>query len=106
MGAITVTTFDEYFAARDQREEARRELLAIAEHMNRLADTLRDARGVRLNETTGYTGPPPNHIIVHRDDLVAWDRLEAAVRAFTRADDAFRRIAADLTPEQRRQIER
>jgi hypothetical protein len=101
-----VATTDEYFAARDQRDGAKAELEAIAQRLSDLASTLHDPRGVRLNEKTAYKGPPPNHRIVDRDDLVPWDRLEAAVRAFTRADDAFRRIDADLTLDQRRQLRR
>jgi hypothetical protein len=97
-------TLEEYFAARDTRDGARAQLDAIAQKLSALAATLRDPRGVRLNEVTGYAGPPPNHISVDRDALVSWDQLEAAVRAFTQADDAFRRMDANLTPEQRRNI--
>jgi hypothetical protein len=99
-------TTDEYYAARDERDGARAQLDAVAQKLSALASTLRDPRGVRLNERTAYAGPPPNHIIVDRDDLVSWDRVEAAVRAFTQADDSFRRIDSNLTPDQRRQISR
>jgi hypothetical protein len=105
-GGRTVATLDEYFAARDQRDAARRGLNAIADQLDRLANILRDPRGVRLNKMTAYKGPPPDHIIVDRDELVPWDRLEPAIEAYTRGDDAFRRIESNLTPEQRRQISR
>ena len=101
-----MATTEECFAARDQRDSARAHLNELADHLGRLANTLRDPRGVRLTEKTAYRGPPPNHMIVDRDDLVSWDRLEAAVRAFTRADDAFRSIDANLTLDQRRQLRR
>ena len=101
-----MATTEEYFAARDQRDATRAELEAIAHRLSELASTLRDPTGVRLPEKTVYRGPPPHHTIVDRDDLVPWNRLEAAVRSFTRADDAFRYIDANLTLEQRRQLRR
>jgi hypothetical protein len=101
-----MVTTDEYYAARDERERAREQLQVLAQELTALANTLRDARGVRLNEVTGYSGPPPNHIIVDQSALVTWEQLEPAIRAFTQADDAFRRIDANLTSDQRRQISR
>jgi hypothetical protein len=99
-----MATLDDYYAAQKQRDGARREIEAIADSLSTLADTLRDDRGIRLAEKTGATEPHPHHVPVYQDDLVTWGRLEPAIRAFTRADDAFRRINADLTPEQRGQL--
>jgi hypothetical protein len=101
-----MVTTDEFYDARDQRDSARAHLDELADHLGRLANTLRDPRGVRLTEKTVYMGPPQHHTIVDRDDLVSWDHLEAAVRAFTRADDTFRSIDANLTLDQRRQLRR
>ena len=60
---------------------------------------------MRLNEVTGYIGSDPGHLIVDQDDLVTWDQLEAAVRAFVQEGNLFRRVEDELTPEQRRQIQ-
>jgi hypothetical protein len=101
-----VATTDEYYAARDERDRAREHLQSLAQKLTALANTLRDARGVRLNEQTGYAGPPPNHIPVDQSALVTWEQLEPAIRTFTQADDALRHIESNLTPDQRRQMNR
>jgi hypothetical protein len=101
-----MSSTDEFYAARDERERARAHLDSFAQKLSALANTLRNPQGVRLNEMTAYSGPPPNHIIVDQSDLVTWQQLESVIRAFTRADDTFRRIDSNLTSDQRRQISR
>jgi hypothetical protein len=100
-----MATLDDYYAAKDQVQAARRGLNAIADELVALAAKLRDSRGVRLNEPTTYIGSAPPHQIVDKDDLVRWDRLEPVVRAFTEADSRLRRIEGELTAEQRRNIQ-
>jgi hypothetical protein len=99
-----LSSIEEFYAARDERNRARAHLDAMAGKLEALGNTLRDQRGVRLNEMTSYSGPAPNHIIVDKSELVRWEDLELAVRAYTRADDRFRRLHASLTADQRRQI--
>lgn len=99
-----MATLDEYYGAKDRVQAARQGLNAIADRLTALATTLRDPRGVRLNEVTTYVGSAPNHQIVDRGDLVGWDRIEPGIRSFIEADNNLRNIEGDLTVDQRRQI--
>jgi len=103
-----MATIDEFYAAQKQLAGTRAELNAIAQRLTILADKLRDPGGVRLTVRPTYTdashGPPSQYLLIDRDDLVSWERVEMAVRAFANADAAFRQIESSLTPEQRQQV--
>jgi len=103
-----MATIDEFFATQKQRQRTQAELNAIAQRLVILAEKLRDPNGVRLTVRPTYTDanarPPSNYFLVDQDDLVPWERVEIAVRAFTHADEALRQIEATLTPEQRQQV--
>lgn len=98
-------TLDDHYAAQKKLGAARRELHAIAEQLTRLAGKLLNEQGVRMNELTTYPSglSSVNHASVDRSEYLDWSRIEAAIRAFTEADDASNRISMGLTSEQRRE---
>src|SRR4029079_10206441 len=99
-GRASMTTGEEYATAREQREQGRAELEAIAQRLSRLAEILRSPRGVGLSEEPADYASPALLITVAPDDLVPWAEIEAAVRAFAQADATFRQLGAHLTPQQ------
>ena len=98
-----MATLEEYFAAWERLKGTQGHLSSIAGQLRDLASTLDHPDGVRLNEPTTSSGPPPNRMIVGNESWPQWAVVETAIRSFTSADDEFRRIESSLTPEQRRQ---
>lgn len=97
-------TTDEFYEARRRRDAARSQLSNIADNLVALANKLTNPQGVRVNEMTAYRGIAPNHVMVSREDLIDWERLADAIRAFSSADGNYATLVSDLTPQQRRDL--
>lgn len=95
-------TTDDHANAQQQLDAAQHALHFLAESLRKLADKLETPVGVRLTEPTEMPGgvAVPAFAIIEEADLITWPQLERAVQTYAEADDAYRAIGAQLTPEQ------
>ena len=101
-----MVTLDEYFCAKRKRDGAEVHRQMLARRIHELADRLADPAGVRPNEPMAARGPVRDYPVFDQDDWIPWEQIDIVIRAWAAADSEFREIEANLSSEQRRDLNR
>jgi hypothetical protein len=102
------SNLERYHEAKERREQAGRALHDFAARFRQLATQFAeheqglDYHGEGLRVSTGPVRTFKHTI--HKDNWPKWDDAVVAMRNYYQADDAFRNVVMDLTPEDRNRL--
>lgn len=99
-----MVSLDDYAAARDRRDSAEAQVVALGAKLRHLADLLQHPELVRINEPVTIRVERTFPYILDASEVPTWPQIADALRVFLGAQDDYLLTDSLLSPEQRQHV--